>query len=202
MLRIDPESKTLAPLAPSERHSGTEALDFRRLLFSNPAAFFREMGQELFVVAKDLVLPTPSMLRLDMLALEKNGTAVVIVCQAGGEAALGRALACLALTVNWRLPDFLSRLTEDEARSLGSFLEAAVWGARSGINLRQRLLLIAEAFDYEMLAAVRVLRERYRVDIQCVCLRTVSDPRGVAEYLVCVPLKPRSALPAASRVLG
>ena len=123
-----------------------------------------------------------------MLALDKRGSAVAIVFQSGSDPSmLGRALACLALTVNWRLPDFLDRLTEEQAGQLGGFLETAVWGSSSEINLRQRLILVAEAFDFELLAAVGLLRDRYRVDIQCVHVNMLADPAGKGEYLVCSP---------------
>ena len=59
MLKIDTERKELALLQIDEIGSLTQRFELRELIGNSPDAFFGEIGQDVFVIAKDLRLILP-----------------------------------------------------------------------------------------------------------------------------------------------
>jgi hypothetical protein len=51
------------------------------------------------------------------------------------------------------------------------------------LNHAQRILLLAESFDYEVLVAAEWLNEQFNVDVRCARLALSSD--GTNEFLTC-----------------
>ena len=85
MLRIDRNKQTLTPL---EQPSLSEALvreryDLQEFICNSPNVFFEEIGQELFLIGKE-VQPSDSVQdRIDVLAIDKDGTCVVVELKRG-----------------------------------------------------------------------------------------------------------------------
>jgi hypothetical protein len=62
------------------------------------------------------------------------------------------------------------------------------------INRHQRIILIAEAFDYSVLVGAEWLTEKFGVDILCCRLLLARDSPGNAEFLVCSNIFPAPEL--------
>ena len=87
----------------------------------------------------------------------------------------------------WTPDDFL-RLVPNQ-RALDKFLDE---GSTGKLNGAQRVILIAEAFDYQVLITAEWLSEMYGVDIAC-CRITLSVDQA-AEYLTCSQILPAREL--------
>jgi hypothetical protein len=64
------------------------------------------------------------------------------------------------------------------------------------INRKQRIILVAEAFDYSVLVAAEWLTEHFAVDIRCCRIALATDSPSGAEYLVCSTVYPEPKLAA------
>jgi hypothetical protein len=76
------------------------------------------------------------------------------------------------------------RSAEEAEEELQQFL-----GIGSGdLNQAQRIMLLAEDFDYEVLVTAEWLTEQYEVDVRCYRLTLSAD--GDSEYLSCIGIYP------------
>jgi hypothetical protein len=62
------------------------------------------------------------------------------------------------------------------------------------VNQSQRVILVAEGFDFSLLAAAEWLTERHQVDIHCYRIGLATDSQTKAEYLVCSRVYPTPEL--------
>jgi hypothetical protein len=62
------------------------------------------------------------------------------------------------------------------------------------INREQRIILIAEAYDYEVLVGAEWLHNAYELDILCCRIALSIDPTNGIEYLACTPVFPAPEL--------
>jgi hypothetical protein len=69
---------------------------------------------------------------------------------------------------------------------------------RDQINLQQRIILIAETYDYGLLVATEWLSEKYSVNIICCRIAVATDPETRAEYLACSVVYPAPELTTAA----
>lgn len=91
---------------------------------------------------------------------------------------------------------FAQEPIDDAKETIGDHVTRAALG---DVNKTQRVILIAESFDYSLLKTAEWLRERYRVDIRCYRIEYVHDDGG--EYISCVRIfPPQTIVDSATRV--
>jgi len=97
-----------------------------------------------------------------------------------------QAIAYAGMIAKWKPNDFLALLDVERREKLSDFVEVEP----ESINREQRVLLIAEAYDYEVLAGAEWLHEKYEVDILCCRISLATDAKSGAEYLSCTQVFP------------
>jgi hypothetical protein len=91
------------------------------------------------------------------------------------------------MVASWEPSDFLFFLPRTQQEQLqDSFLEVDI----DEVNRSQRLILVAEEFDYSVLIGAEWLSERHNVDIICCKLSLAKDSPTGAEFLVCSNIFP------------
>ena len=85
MLRIDRTNKRLKSLeTPTLADvSITERYDLQEYIVRSPQDFFKEIAEELFLIGKEVEPPDDVQDRIDLLALDKEGSCVVIELKRG-----------------------------------------------------------------------------------------------------------------------
>ena len=160
MLKIDRPNQLFTRLeTPSlAAVSITEKYDLQEYICNSPEAFFEEIGQSLFLIAKEIEPSDVVEDRIDILALDKDGQAVVIELKRGHhKLQMFQAISYAGMVARWEPDDFLGRLDADmQEKLMDDFLEVE----KEEINLHQRIILIAEAFDYSVLVGAEWLTER------------------------------------------
>lgn len=101
-----------------------------------------------------------------------------------------QAISYAGMISSWGLDDFLQLLDDDQQEALSDFLEVD----QEAINRKQRLILIAEAYDYALLVGVEWLSEHYGVDIICCRISLAKDSLTDTGYLVCSNVYPAPEL--------
>jgi hypothetical protein len=96
------------------------------------------------------------------------------------------ATAYAGVIAKWRPDDFFALLNTERMEKLSDFVE------REWINRRQRILLVAEAYDYEVLRGAEWLHDKYDVDIVCCRISLATDAKSGAEYPSCTQVFPAS----------
>jgi len=126
MLKIDREKKafnrletpTLADASISERY------DLQEYIYNSPDAFFEEIGQHLFVIAKEVKPSDDVEDRIDLLALDKEGNAVIIELKRGNnKLQMYQAIAYAGMVATWEPGDFLTDFTPERKENLQDFLD-------------------------------------------------------------------------------
>jgi hypothetical protein len=193
MLKIDRKAKTFTSmLTPSLSEAAiSERYDLQEYICNSPEAFFDELGRQLFYVAKEVVPSDDVQDRIDILAVDREGSAVVIELKRGNyKFQVLQAISYAGMISKWEPNDFLTLLTAERQESLAEFLDVDV----EEINRRQKIILVAEAFDYSALVSAEWLSERHRVDIVCCRLALATDKATQSEYLVCSNVYPAPEL--------
>jgi hypothetical protein len=180
MLKISRQDKrftrlktpTLAKLSILER------ADLQEYIYNSPEAFCDEIGQPLLIIAKEV---KPSEIvddRIDLLAVDADGTTVVIELKRGNDKLqLLQAVAYAGMVAKWSSED-LMKLAGERSETLTEFLDVE----SEEVNRRQRIMLVAEAYDYEVLVAAEWLYEK-DVEIGCARVALAVDESTGAEYL-------------------
>lgn len=189
MLRIDRTGQTLNRI---QRQSLSDAgikerEHLQQLIKNSPKAFFEEIDEELILLGEELRPSDDVDNRIDLLALDKDAVIVVIELKRDSHRyQLLQALAYAAMIADWgpqKLVEaragLVGRSADDAEEEIESFLATDL----IKINHRQRLILLAEAFDYEVLVTAEWLTESYGLDIRCYQCEFVPD--GKAQYLQC-----------------
>jgi hypothetical protein len=194
MLRIDRQGRALRRL---DTHRLPEAglmerYDLQQMIRNSPDAFFTEMGETLLLLAEETRPDDFVDDRIDLLAVDPQGNTVVIELKRGAhKLQLLQALAYAAMVSHWDR----DRLLSERSRLAGKTIEEAeeelqqFLGIGTGdLNQAQRIMLLAEDFEYEVLVTAEWLTELYEVDIRCYRLTLSAD--GEAEYLSCIGVYP------------
>lgn len=198
MLKIDRTQKKLQRVEnPSLGGAGLrERYDLQQMIARSPDAFFTEIGEELLLLGQEIRPSDVVDDRIDLLALDVHGAAVVIELKRGSnKLQLLQAISYAAMIAEWtpeRLValrrEFAGVTVEQANESVEQFLKEDV----DAVNQRQRLILVAEDFDYSVLASAEWLSEKYGVDVRCFKLVvTIDEPN---EYIGCVRIFPQSDL--------
>ncbi len=183
MLKIDQDMRQLISLRQLQLTptSTYQRYDLREFILNSSDAFFREINHRLFVVGSNVRPSEAAQVETDFLALDQSGNAVVIVIERDGEASpLVRAITCAGLLSAWSSSDFLRLLPDERAMALGQFLLTDL----SAINQKQRVIFIAETYDFEALTATTWLASR-GIDIFCVRVSRANGFQTDGEYLWC-----------------
>ena len=194
MLKINRQKQSLLPLnAPSLSDvSISERYHLQEFIANSPEVFFKELGLELFLIGKEIE-PSPNVQdRIDLLAVDREGRSVIVELKRGNnKLQLFQAISYAGMISKWEPNDFLRRLNSGQRESLANnFLEVDT----DDINRRQRIVLIAEAYDYALLVGAEWLSEQYGVEIICCRVAISIDAETGSEYLVCSNVYPAPEL--------
>lgn len=152
------------------------------LIERNWKVFFDEIGGNAVLLGTE-VKPASDIVgdRINLLALDRDGTAIVIELKRGSNKLhLLQGISYAAMIAKWQ-PDQFIKLNQNHELELDD-------GAR--INSEQRVVLVADAFEYEVLTAAEWLLGKYDLDILCVRVQVAKDPGSGAEYLTCEQVYP------------
>lgn len=193
MYKVDIEGKTLTKLkSPLYRDLNLkERFDIQEWVESDATI----LGEELMIIAKELVLPSKK--RLDLLAIDKKGCLVVIELKrdfSGSE-------------IEWQSIKYASYFSSLEDKEIIQIyanyakysLEQASADIEEFLNLeedwkialnkQQRIILVAGQFNSDVISAVLWLRE-HTVDISCVELSPfVDDKQLFIQANILIPIK-------------
>ncbi len=193
MLKIDRKKQSFSLLdTPSLADvSITERYDLQEFICNSPEAFFKEIGQNLFLLGKE-VEPSKSVQdRIDVLAMDKEGCCVVVELKRGTHKLhLLQAISYAGMISQWESDDVLQLLDDERQEALADFLEVDT----EEINREQRIILVAEAFDYALLIGAEWLSEQHGVDVTCCRIALAKDSATDSEYLVCSNVYPAPEL--------
>ena len=193
MLKIDRDNQSFSLLdTPTLADvSITERYDLQEFISNSPSEFFREIGQELFLIGKEFEPSSNVQDRIDLLAVDREGTCVVVELKRGNhKLQMMQAISYAGMIAQWEADDFLQLLDDDQQDALSDFLDVD----KDDINRQQRIILVAEAYDYALLIGAEWLSEQYGVDIICCRIAVAKDSDTDSEYLVCSNLYPAPEL--------
>ena len=195
MLKVERSEKRLTPVSQVNLADAKvrERLDLQRMILASPEAFCREIGERLILIGEEV---HPSHLvadRIDLLAVDDKGRAVIIELKRGNDRLqLLQALSYAAMISNWDSDYFLEMCSEMARRGGSEDPEDAlvehIGSDLSSLNHEQRVILIAEEFDWEVLATAEWLYEKHGIDIRCYRLAMSAD--SGQEYLTCTCIFP------------
>jgi len=193
MLRIERQQRRFTRLEQPKlaEASITERYDLQEFIFNSPGDFFAEVGEDLFIIGKEIPPSEVIQYRIDILAVDPEGSAVIIELKRGNDKLqLLQAVAYAGMVAQWKTDNFLGLLDADRQKQLRDFLNVDI----AEINREQRIVLIAEAYDYEVLVGAEWLHNKYELDILCCRVSLSSDHASGAEYLACTPVFPAPEL--------
>ncbi|NKC16265.1 MAG: hypothetical protein GKR94_29895 [Gammaproteobacteria bacterium] len=194
MLKIDRDNQSFSLLdTPSLADvSITERYDLQEFICNTPDAFFKEIGQELFLLGKEIEPSKNMQDRIDVLAVDKEGACVVVELKRGNHKLhMMQAISYAGMIAQWSSDDFLQLLDDGKQDALIDFLEEV---DVEKINRSQRIILVAEAFDYALLIGAEWLSDNYGVDVMCCRIAVAKDAATNNEYLVCSNVYPAPEL--------
>jgi hypothetical protein len=120
VLKIDLKNRTLEPILSQTliKAGIKEKADLQGLIESSPKAFFDEIGFENAILLGTEVKPAPNMVgdRIDLLALDDDGTVIVIELKRGNNKLhLLQGITYAAMIAKWQ-PEQLRELIPEERR--------------------------------------------------------------------------------------
>jgi hypothetical protein len=193
MLKIDRSNQSLSKLAtPSFADSSiTERYDLQEFIKNSPDEFFREIGEELFLIGTEITPSKNVADRIDLLAVDKNGQVVVVELKRGSnKLQMLQVISYAGMISHWTAEDVQGLLNQEQQDELSDFIDCD----SDLINDTQRVILIAEGYDYALLAGAQWLSENYGVDIICCRVAMATDTSQQAEYLTCSVVYPAREL--------
>ncbi len=189
MLRVNRATKEMERLnRRTLSDSGlTESYDLQEMICNSADAFFAEMEETLLLIGKEIRPADFVEDRIDLLAVDQQGALVVIELKRGSHKLhLLQALAYAGMVSKWEQDRIIAErqrfagLSEEEAE--GEIEDFLLQDAES-LNDSQRIILIAEDFEYEVLVTAEWLTEAYGLDIRC--HRLALSVQDDAEFLTC-----------------
>lgn len=193
MLKIDRAKKcfeglekpTLSEASISERY------DLQAFICNSPNEFFSQFGEKLFLIGEEITPSETVQDRIDILSLDREGNAVIVeLKRASHKLHLLQAISYAGMISKWQAADFVSEFNDDKTEELADFLNVDI----DDINRQQRIILVAEAFDYALLIGAEWLTENFGVSITCCRIEVETDPSTKAEYMSCSSIYPNPEL--------
>ena len=112
------DTPTLADVSITERY------DLQEYICNSPKAFFNEIGQEFFLIGKEISPSKNVPDRIDLLAVDKEGTGVIIELKRGNHKLhMMQAISYAGMISQWSSDEFLQRLNDAQQEKLIEFLE-------------------------------------------------------------------------------
>jgi hypothetical protein len=193
MLRFDVDAKKLVMLPKSQlsQLGLQERSDLQKMILQSPTEFFQEIDDDLRLVGEE-VRPTEFVDdRIDLLAIDRTGHAVIIELKRGAHKLhLLQTLAYAGMVSKWdsarvihQYSEFMEMNASAAEQELLEFLDEDATR-----NLGQRIILIAEDFEFEVLVTAEWLVEKYNVDIRC--YRLSRSTENDAHFLSCTCIYP------------
>ena len=196
MLKIDLPTRLMVGLAEETLQSARikERDDLQDLIAKNPEAFFKELGEELFLIGSE-ISPTDKVAdRIDLLAVDSNGESVIIELKRDKHKLhLLQAIPYAGMVARWKPPQFLEVLSTDRRKALSDFLDENEIDSDK-INQAQRIVLLAEDYDWEVLISAEWLSQKFEVDIRCVRLSMAVEATSGSRFLSCTQVYPQPEL--------
>lgn len=205
MLRINKNDKVLVHLSTSSLSQAEHwERDLQAMILNSPDAFCDEIGERLWIVGQEIHPSEAVPDRIDILAIDDAGSAVVVELKRGSrKLQLLQAISYAGMISRWTPEQFVEALVAnykqptDDARAA---IEAHTALDISYINQAQRIVLIAEDFDPALLIASEWLHENYGVDIRCYRLQLSRENSD--DYLTCTRVYPPIEIAALTRGSG
>src|SRR5262249_30715676 len=148
---------TLSDTGILERH------DFQAMIAGSPQDFFDELGERITLLAQEVRPGDAVDDRIDLLAADEAGAAVIIELKRGNHRMhLLQALSYAGMIAQLDGPGFIERITRfsrKQSSEIEEELDDFVEGGAAAINQSQRIVLIAEGFDYSVLITAEWLSE-------------------------------------------
>jgi hypothetical protein len=194
MLRVNRAKKELVKLEKRTLpDSGlTEPYDLQRMIRNSADEFFAEIEEDLLIIGEEIHPAELVEDRIDLLAVDQQGSLVVIELKRGSHKLhLLQALAYAGMVSKWEQ----ERIIMERQRFMGSSkeeteeeMEEFLLQGAGTLNDSQRIILIAEDFEYEALVTAEWLTEAYGLDIRC--HRLALSVQDDAEFLTCTCIYP------------
>ncbi len=194
MLRIDRENKKFTILEKRDMSKAglTERNDLQQMIKNSPDSFFKDMGEDLLLIGEEVRPADFVEDRIDLLAVDQQGCLVVVELKRGSHKLhLLQALSYAGMVSKWEheqiiteRQQFAGASEEETEEEIEQFLLQDV----ANLNDSQRLILVAEDFDYEVLITSEWLSEEYDLDIRC--YRLALSIENDAEFLTCTCIYP------------
>lgn len=194
MLKVDRESRTFQRLEePTLKEASIlERTDLQEWIFNSSEAFFQELGEKVFVLGQEIAPSKTVQDRIDLLVVDAEGAVIIVELKRGSnKLQMLQAISYAGMISRWKLEDFRHLVGHDETwDALTDFLDVEI----DDINRNQRLMLVAEGFDYALLAGAEWLSESFGVDVRCASVTLATDRATGAEYLACANVFPAPAI--------
>jgi len=171
MLRLDKSTGALVRLADSSTQGAglLERSDIQKMIRQNAGDFFKELGEDLLLIGEEVQPADFVKDRIDLLALDSEGTAVIIELKRGADNKLQlmQAISYAGMVSEWdserilrQYAIFVKKPIEDARDELEQFLNEGL----GTLNQSQRIVLLPDQFPYEVLIGSKWLPEK---DIRC-----------------------------------
>lgn len=178
MYKVDIENKKLIKIPPTSFSALNlkERFDIQEWISGTPEI----LGEDLLVIAKELILPSGR--RLDLLAVDKEGALVVIELKrddSGSDVewqAIKYASYCSNFSQNEiykYFAEYLGTDVDDAQVKIEEFMDCEP----EELNEKQRIVLVSQEFNSEVISAVLWLRDAL-IDIECIRVTPHVDQQG------------------------
>lgn len=168
-----------------------ERRDLQRMMVQDPAPFLLEMGEKLVIVGQEVKPSDTVNDSIDLLAVDEDGAAVIIeLKRADQKLQLLQALSYAAMLADWEAGDFYQERarfrSEGFQEAQDAILDHLVSRTEENLNHQQRIILVAENYDYALLKTAEWLREKYNIAIRCYRIEYATDGGSELLSLTCV----------------
>jgi len=178
MYKVDIENKKLVkiPVTSFNALNLKERFDIQEWINGTPEI----LGEDLLVIAKELILPSGR--RLDLLAVDKEGALVVIELKRDDSGtdvewqAIKYASYCSSFSqdeIYKYFAEYLGTDVDDAQVKIEEFIDCEP----EDLNEKQRIVLVSKEFNSEVISAVLWLRDAV-IDIECIRVTPHVDQQG------------------------
>ncbi len=194
LLKVDRNSGVLVTVQQSGiADQGMLENELEAWIANSSDAFCREIGERLLLIGKQTVVGEVGADRIDLLALDREGNLCVIELKRGDhKLQLLQAIAYAGMVSDWDAERIVSQLHQLTSKSRDEALnEIETFVALESIqeiNRRQRIIIVADQFDYEVLAGAKWLNEKHGVDVKCIRVVLAQDNGSL--YMTCTCVYP------------